>query len=254
MLKLAVLGSPISHSLSPRIHQAAYEMMGVAASYERFEVAEDSFENFFHTHQDWNGFSLTMPLKAIGIEVCGFVTDAVKEIAAVNTLVSRDGIWNGYNTDVLGFDYLLKERDLRDIAILGAGGTAKAALYALAGREIGARVYRRSASRDSQLVRANSRIEIFSWEEVGDAFSASLLINTLPIAAFDSALKALSPKGYVLDSLYHPWPTPLGQSTHPSRYCSGKDLLVAQALFQIELFTGSIIDKEEFFKHLRALI
>ena len=60
MLKLAVLGSPINHSLSPRIHQAAYELMGVAASYERFEVDEDSFKYFIETHQDWTGFSLTM--------------------------------------------------------------------------------------------------------------------------------------------------------------------------------------------------
>ena len=254
MLKLAVLGSPINHSLSPRIHQAAYELMGVAASYERFEVDEDSFKDFIETHQDWNGFSLTMPLKAIGMDVCGFATSTAKKISAVNTLVSKDGIWNGHNTDVLGFDYLLKNMDLRDVAILGAGGTAKAALYALAGKEIGARVYRRSTNRDAQLLNANSRVEILPWDEIGDAFSATLLVNTLPITAFDAEIKALKPRGDVLDSLYHPWPTPLSQSTDPSRYSSGKDLLVAQALFQIELFSNTSIDKDEFFKRLRALI
>ena len=170
MLKLAVLGSPISHSLSPQIHTEAYRILGIEADYGRFEVDEASLGSFIKTHTDWSGFSLTMPLKEKGLELCSEVSESVKVIGALNTIVANNGKWLGYNTDVMGFDFLSSNKDLSSVAILGAGGTAKAALYALSIKGIGAKVYRRNSNRDEALSRINSKVEILPFERAESAF------------------------------------------------------------------------------------
>ncbi len=254
MLKLAVLGSPISHSLSPEIHSEAYRILGIDADYGRFQVDEASLDSFVKTHSDWSGFSLTMPLKEKGLELCSEVSKAVTVIGALNTIVAKSGNWHGYNTDVMGFDFLLSNKDLSSVAILGAGGTAKAALYALSVKGVGAKVYRRNSNRDDALLRINSKAEILPFERAESAFDSSLLINALPKSAFETSLRVHRAKGDVLDSIYHPWPTPLSASADSVRYFSGKDLLVAQAIYQIELFTGLQLDIGELFPKLRAVI
>lgn len=255
-MKLAVLGSPISHSLSPKIHGAAYQALGLQAEYGSHEVAESSFLDFIESHSpsEWRGFSLTMPLKEIALSVCQEVEEVARGIGAINTLVSNKKGWMGYNTDVAGFSYLFAQMELNEIAILGAGGTAKAALSALASLGKSAKVFRRDSKRDKSLKQIDASVEIMDWQDVSKAFEASLLVNTLPITAFKHPELSSNPRGEVIDSLYHPWPTPLMASAKERVLFTGKDLLVAQALSQIELFSGRTIDKNHFFKELRALV
>jgi shikimate dehydrogenase len=256
MMKLAVLGSPISHSLSPKIHGAAYQALGLQAEYGSYEVSESIFLNFMETHSSsrWRGFSLTMPLKEIALSVCQEVEEVARSIGAINTLVSNEKGWIGYNTDVAGFSYLFAQMELNEIAILGAGGTAKAALSALASLGKSAKVFRRDSKRDESLKRISAGVEIMDWRDVSEAFEATLLVNTLPITAFEQPELRSNPRGEVIDSLYYPWPTPLMTTAEERVLFTGKDLLVAQALSQIELFSGRTIDKPRFFKELRALI
>lgn len=255
-MKLAVLGSPISHSLSPKIHGAAYQALGLQAEYGSHEVSESSFPDFIEAHSpsEWRGFSLTMPLKEIALSVCQEVEEVARGIGAINTLVSNEEGWIGYNTDVAGFSYLFAQLELNEIAILGAGGTAKAALSALASLGKSAKVYRRDSKRDQSLRRINAGVEILDWQSVSKAFEASLLLNTLPVTAFELPELRSYPRGKIIDSLYHPWPTPLMVTAKERVLFTGKDLLVAQALSQIELFSGRTIDRPHFFKELRALI
>lgn len=256
MMKLAVLGNPISHSLSPKIHEAAYQILGIPADYTRFEVSEESFSGFMksHTSDDWRGFSLTMPLKEVSLEICGEIESSAQSIGAINTLVAKSKFWSGFNTDISGFEFLLATCELNDVAILGAGGTAKAALYALRDIDVPIKVYRRDARRDALLRQANELVEILPWSQVNSAFKASHLINTLPIQAFDHSFLLTEPVGQVIDALYYPWPTPLMKIAKEKVIFTGKDLLVAQALRQIELFSGYSLDKPGLFKELRKLI
>lgn len=255
-MKLAVLGSPISHSLSPKIHGAAYQTLGLQAEYGSHEVSESIFLDFIETHSPskWRGFSLTMPLKEIALSVCQEVEEVARSIGAINTLVSNEKGWIGYNTDVAGFSYLFAQMELNEIAILGAGGTAKAALSALASLGKSAKVFRRNSKRDESLKRISAGVEIMDWRDVSEAFESTLLVNTLPISAFEQPELRSNPRGEVIDSLYYPWPTPLMATAKERVLFTGKDLLVAQALFQIELFSGRTIDKPRYFKELRALI
>ncbi|MBU3715695.1 MAG: shikimate dehydrogenase [Candidatus Nanopelagicaceae bacterium] len=263
MSRYAVLGSPIEHSLSPALHNFLYRKLAVTAAYERFEVKQGELGNFLDKHRsnEWQGFSLTMPLKEEGLRHCESLAREAIETNSVNTLKREQNGWMGYNTDVFGFKFLLErisETSLaqvknRSLAILGAGGTARAALVALrdSGWEI--RVFRRSIERDQSLVRANPDIEIVDWSESSSAFDSSLLINCAPIDAMKSIPRVSSFTGVLFDSLYNPWPTPL-MEVATANFFSGKDLLVAQAMRQFEIFFDCSLDYVPLFTELRALL
>ena len=113
MKRAAVLGSPIKHSLSPVIHNAAYEMLGIEARYSAEEVGSDVLDGFLSSQLNdpsWIGFSLTMPLKEV---ICSLVEKFNIEIDPVaarihsaNTLYKSNNLWRACSTDVTGFSYL----------------------------------------------------------------------------------------------------------------------------------------------------
>jgi shikimate dehydrogenase len=261
--KYAVLGSPIEHSLSPALHNFLYKKLGIAALYERFQVELNELAEFLrlHNNPDWHGFSLTMPLKEEALPLCSSIDNKAVLAGAVNTIVKESSGWKGYNTDVIGFRFLLNRFMNEDIApidsgkvsILGAGGTARAALVALREMNYEIEVFRRSAFRDEALFQSNSSARVRDWNEIGDAFSSAILINCAPIEAFNSQGDLPEFNTFLIDALYSPWPTPLmakNQGTH----FSGKDLLVAQAIPQMELFLNIELDYEEEFRELRSII
>lgn len=263
MKRYAVLGAPVEHSLSPTLHNFLYKKLALSASYERFEVKQGELGDFLdkHSSDEWQGFSLTMPLKDEGMQHCKSLAKEAIETNSVNTLKREQNGWMGYNTDVFGFKFLLErlsETSLaqvknRSLAILGAGGTARAALVALRDSEWEIRVFRRSAERDESLLRANPDIEIVNWSESFSAFDSSILINCAPIDAMKSIHKVSSFSGLLLDSLYNPWPTPL-MAVAKANFFSGKDLLVAQAMRQFEIFFDCSLEYVPTFAELRALL
>ncbi|MGA1158846.1 MAG: hypothetical protein ACO3UT_03450 [Candidatus Nanopelagicaceae bacterium] len=258
--KLAVLGSPIGHSLSPKLHNLAYSRLGVNAKYESFDVESGNLEGFLNSHhpETWRGFSLTMPLKEEAFQLISNLDNESRSASAVNTLLSDGQNWQGLNTDVFGFRYLFETfnvfQDGREsVSILGAGGTARAALVALDNFSGEIKVYRRNQSRDSSIRRANPRAIIIDWDQVSNAFNSNILINALPADGVATLSSYTRPVNLLIDALYYPWPTLLSK-TQDSNYLSGKDLLVAQALRQIELFSGRVIARGEIFSLLRAAI
>ena len=113
--RAAVLGSPISHSLSPAIHNAACLALGIEGKYDAVEVKENELEGFIHevdrTPADWIGFSLTMPLKEAIFKVADVVDPLAKQIFSANTLIPTDDGWYATSTDVAGFIWALAEND-----------------------------------------------------------------------------------------------------------------------------------------------
>ncbi|MFM1788661.1 MAG: hypothetical protein RLZZ12_10 [Actinomycetota bacterium] len=263
MNKYAVLGSPIHHSLSPDLHNFVYEKLGIAAVYDRFQVERNDLAEFLRLHNDpdWHGFSLTMPLKEEALPLCGSIDNEAQIAGAVNTIVRESSGWKGYNTDIIGFRFLLNrfangnraQLDSEKVSILGAGGTARSALVALRDMNYEVEVFRRSAFRDQGLFQSNSKVRVRDWDEIGDSFSAAILINCAPIEAFNSQMPLPEFNTFLIDALYNPWPTPLMAKNQGSNF-SGKDLLVAQAIPQIELFLKIELDYEEEFEELRSII
>ena len=134
MIKAAVLGSPISHSLSPRLHTAAYKFLNISGTYSSFEVSTGSLREFLEDKTDsWSGFSLTMPLKEEALSCVDFIDPLVRRIKSGNTLVNEDGIWKLYSTDVIGFKNawkMHKAENPSSVVIIGSGATARAAAAA----------------------------------------------------------------------------------------------------------------------------
>ncbi|MFB6840447.1 shikimate dehydrogenase [Streptomyces sp. NPDC056361] len=252
--RAAVLGSPIAHSLSPVLHRAAYAELGLDDwSYERFEVDEAALPGFVaELDGTWAGLSLTMPLKRAIIPLLDEISDTAAAVEAVNTVVLReDGRRIGDNTDIPGMIAALSERGVEKVesaAVLGAGATASSALAALARICVGpVTAYVRSEARAEEMrgwgERLGVEVRTADWERAAEAFASPLVVATTP-AGTTNALADAVPEGpgTLFDVLYDPWPTALAAawSERGGKVVGGLDLLVHQAVLQVEQVTGRV--------------
>ena len=212
----AVVGNPAGHSLSPSIHNALFREKGVAAAYtiasiERFEEITDAF-----LRGEPCGLSVTAPFKddAFAFASAYEIGENARRAKAVNTLVNVNGRILADNTDVDGFAALLPQAS--KAAVIGAGGTARAALVALTNAGIPATVYNRTASKgDAPL------------ESLKD-FDGDLIINTLP----SGVDMAIPPCDTYIEAAYGSG----AREVDAKDRIGGLELLHAQAVRQHELF------------------
>lgn len=250
--RAAVLGSPIAHSLSPVLHRAAYADLGLEGwTYDRFDVDEKALPGFFGTlGREWAGLSLTMPLKRAVIPLLDGISATAASVDAVNTVVfHEDGRRTGDNTDIPGMAAALREHGIVEVeqaAILGAGATASSALAALARICRGEiTVYVRSEARAAEMRRWAERLDVAvrtaDWDDAEQALHAPLVVSTTPAGVTDPLARTVPERPTALfDVLYDPWPTPLAArwSAYGGAVISGLDLLVHQAVLQVEQMTG----------------
>ncbi len=245
-----MLGSPIAHSRSPDLHRAAYAELGLDWSYERFEVTAEGLSDFVAgLDGSWRGLSLTMPLKVAVLDL-GVVDDVARKAGAGNTLILDGGRRRVYNTDVGGLAWAVRRAypgTVRRVTILGSGATARSALLSVV--ELGARevtVLARTPAKirplEALALEHGIRLEVCPWSTA--LTSADLLISTVTAgAADDLAETAGASAPVVLDAIYASWPTALARAATAAgaTVVSGLDLLVGQALLQIELMTGQTV-------------
>lgn len=248
----AVLGSPIAHSLSPVLHRAAYAELGLTHwSYDRFDVTEARLPAFLTgLDPSWAGLSLTMPLKRAVIPLLDRVSETASSVEAVNTVViDGAGRRTGENTDIPGMLAALRERGVDTVesaAVLGAGATASSALAALSRICEGpVTAYVRGPERAAEMrgwgTRLGVDVRTADWADAADALGAPLVIATTPAGATDTlAGRVPGSPGTLFDVLYDPWPTALAAawSAQGGPVVGGLDLLVHQAVLQVELMTG----------------
>ncbi|AOS63090.1 shikimate dehydrogenase [Actinoalloteichus hymeniacidonis] len=255
--RAAVLGSPVAHSLSPVLHGAAYRALGLSDwRYDRVECDAETLPALVaDLGPEWVGLSVTMPGKRAALAMADVVTDRAEAVGAANTLVPLpDGGWRADCTDVEGITGALRvaagyRPDPADTAlVLGAGGTAAAAMVALADLGVtSVRLAVRSAARAAETLAAAERsgvsVQIVGLSEpelAAAAASSAVLISTVPAGVADSLADTLAAAPCVLDAVYHPWPTPLAEAVAAAdgRMATGLDMLLHQAFGQVELFTG----------------
>jgi shikimate dehydrogenase len=250
--RAAVLGSPIGHSLSPALHRAAYAALGLRDwTYGRYEVDEAGIAAFLtNLGPEWAGLSLTMPLKRAVIPLLDEISDTAASVEAVNTVVlPGDGRRRGENTDIPGMIAALRERGVDRVeraAVLGAGATASSALAALSEVCTGeVTAYVRGPARAAEMHAWGERLGVAvrtdDWANAHLALAAPLVVATTPAGATDSMARAVpAAPGTLFDVLYDPWPTPLAATwaDRGGRVVGGLDLLVHQAVLQVELMTG----------------
>ncbi|MGN9894839.1 shikimate dehydrogenase [Micromonospora sp. L31] len=251
--RAAVLGKPIAHSLSPVIHNAGYAAAGLTGwSYTRVECAAAELPALVAgLGPEWAGLSVTMPGKEAALAVADAVSPVAAAVGAANTLVRRpDGSWYADNTDVSGMVEVLTSAGVAPggtVTVLGAGGTARAALAAAA--RLGAAsvtvVARRAAAVDELRPVAGAvgvALTGAGWADAAAHAGADVVVSTVPKGVADPLAGEIHwrPSTVLFDALYDPWPTPLAASALAAgaRVVSGLDLLLAQAVGQFEQFTG----------------
>ena len=251
MIRAAVLGSPIAHSLSPALHRHAYELLDVPGTYTAIEVTPDQAPKFFSDvrNEDWTGFSLTMPLKESIFDlasVSDFVIDPVaRQMKSANTLIKNGSTFQASSTDRSAFIRLFKDVAKNRVAIIGGGGTARAALSALDGTAETIDFLLRTPSRATLLstIATKSKLNFFDMDHSLRGYD--LVIATVPAGVSDSISRNLDFMIPTLcEVLYNPYPTPLLVKARAlgSVTIDGIDLLVEQALDQIALFTKREFD------------
>ena len=247
MIKAAVLGSPIVHSLSPLLHRTAYQLLGVEAEYSALDMQPDVARTFLATalESGWTGFSLTMPLKETIFDLNFEVDPLASRMRSANTLVKHDATFKASSTDASAFARLLERTKKDRVAIIGGGGTARAALGALDSSATSIDFLLRTPSRSQTLgdVAEKSRLDFFDMSH--DLTSYDLVISTVPSGASVRVLELIEKfRGTFFEVLYNPSPTQALQyaKDRGNSTFDGLDLLVEQALDQISLFSGVEFD------------
>jgi shikimate dehydrogenase len=264
MINGAVLGSPISHSLSPQLHNIAYDFLKINAEYTRYEVQSGDLPKFLALHPELNSLSLTMPLKEEALKITDAISPISNQIKSGNTLSKKDGKWSLTSTDVEGFLMALAANNVKlseSIVILGSGATARAVAAAIdSDKSIQSRqihIVHRNPDRESgmRLAAPSSELIFHSWDSSKLLNEVSLVVNTSPAGAADVFCADLSkPAGVYFEALYNPWPTALlkkfndlGQET-----IDGIELLVHQGISQIEIFSGVKVDRKTLSEIMRS--
>ncbi|MDP9100551.1 MAG: shikimate dehydrogenase [Actinomycetota bacterium] len=242
-MRAAVLGSPVRHSLSPALHRAAYQALGLDWTYRAIEMSPDGLAAFLDDlDADWAGLSLTMPLKGAALPLMDALSRVARQTGSVNTVLLGPEGRHGDNTDVYGIVAALREAGVTTVergVVLGGGATARSAIAALATLgERAPRVAARSASTGLLDAAARLGLALDVVPLCPDAFdSCDVMISTLPPHVADAFSGQAHRVPVLLDVVYRPWPTALAAG------CAGVTvpgdlMLLHQAAEQVRLMTG----------------
>ena len=255
----AIFGNPVSHSMSPLIHNSAFGALGVDACYARYRLEDGSMLRSKFFELGLKGANITVPHKETAYKACDVVDEFAKKVGAVNTIVQRDGLLHGYNTDAPGFLKVIEEFEAKSILFLGAGGTARST----------ANILRDNGYRVTILNRSSNRLEQFIKEGFGcytyDNFTPDnydLIVNMTSAGLSDDALPA--PKS-LLDSIIphakacidvvYGKQTPFLRlaNSYTKETKDGKDMLIYQGALAFEQFTDNRYSFEEIMPHMKRV-
>ena len=224
--RVCVIGNPIAHSLSPKLHGYWLDRYGIQGEYTALQVAEKDLETTIRSlpAQGFVGLNVTIPHKVSVLEFADQVTDRATLIGAANTLTFKDdGKIFADNTDGYGFISNLRQGapdwnpKAGPVMIFGAGGAARAIIVALADAGVPEIIISNRTRAKAEALRADfgARIRIVDWVQAGTALAdANLLVNTTSLgmkgaSEFKVSLDALRPETTVTDIVYNPLETPL---------------------------------------------
>jgi shikimate dehydrogenase len=262
MIVAGVLGSPISHSLSPLLHNTVYELLGIKADYKAYEVSSGQLKNFLkHDGAILNSVSLTMPLKEEALAIADSVSSLSLQIESGNTLHKVGDQWNLTSTDVEGFTHALQSHNRSaegNVLVIGAGATARAVVAACDGVSQSLTVINRNSDRERTIRKSTPQLDVnfVSWDSAVNFTDYDLIVNTTPgdtAAIFADQISTVSSTFF--EVLYNPWPTRLlVKWREAGGYgIDGLDLLIHQAISQIEIFASRSVDRDHIAPPLRSV-
>ncbi|MGE3704470.1 MAG: shikimate dehydrogenase [Vicinamibacterales bacterium] len=242
-----IVGLPVSHSVSPAMHNAAFRAAGLDAVYLALPAVDADDFLAFAEAVGLAGASVTIPYKVALAARADVVDPLGRRVKAINTLRCTEGRWEARNTDVGGFLRPLTERGTRlegaRAAVLGAGGSARAVIAGLQQARAQVRLHARDRQKAAALA-AEWGIEVGAWPP--DAGSWDLLVNCTPVGMYPDADLSPLPAGdlpaggLVYDLIYNPMETRLLREARTAGCTTigGLEMLVGQAQEQFEWWTG----------------
>lgn len=257
-----IIGDPLEHTLSPAMHNAAFERMGLNYFYVPFRVKKEDLGKAIEGMKTLNirGLNVTIPHKVAVIPFLDKLDPLAEKIGAVNTIVNDDGILTGYNTDATGFLQALLESGIepkdKNVVILGAGGASRAISFILAERGACLVILNRLLELDWAEELAGRLSNIFGEEVkalelvkenlVGSLEKADILINATSVGMSPNIDESpvpstlLKPALVIFDIVYNPIKTRLLREAGEAgaKTISGIDMLVWQGALAFEKWTG----------------
>ena len=252
MKLFAIFGDPVAHSRSPLMHNSVFRNLGYKACYTRIHLKDGSKlrDTFFSL--GLSGANVTVPHKEEAYRACDEVRGFAKKVGAVNTLINENGKLIGYNTDADGFMYAINEFEpLKNVLILGAGGTSRALSSRLLQDGIHVSILNRSESKLSYF--RDSGCECYSWENF-KVTHYDLVLNTTSAGLKDEELPApkeiiqavLSNTQFVADAIYGKLTPFLALAKEKNiTFKDGSQMLLGQGVLANELFTNNELKKED---------
>lgn len=247
-----VIGDPIKHSKSPLIHNFWLQKLGMVAEYHAHHVLAEGLGSFFETRSadpDWRGCNITIPHKVAALDHVldpGGVRDS---IGAINTVFRNEhGDICGTNTDAAGFFAPIADTEWagRSAVVIGAGGAARAILFALAQADIGSVTLLARSPLKATALLAHFGLKGKVLPMDARIPAADLLVNSSPLGMtgqppLEINLEPLPEQAIVYDIVYTPLETGLLRAAADRQLASvdGLDMLIGQAAFAFELFFGS---------------
>jgi len=246
-----LIGYPVEHSLSPAMHNAAFEHLGLNFCYIAMPVRPGELPDAVKGIRalNFHGSNVTVPYKQEVIPLLDEIDDEAGFIGAVNTIKNDDGLLKGFNTDGRGFMESLKEAGIdplgRDVFIVGAGGAARAIGYYLAQKALRLRVFDVDSGKSRPLVSDLKKLnrEVLVAEDISSVRTSDIVINATPLGLKEDDplpldLDVLDKEQVVCDLIY--WDTPLirGASERGCRTVNGLGMLLWQGVFAFQIWTG----------------
>ena len=276
MIRLGLIGYPLEHSLSPRIHSAAFRSCDLQGDYSLFPIPPDDKHGLKKLltcirSGEIKGFNVTIPHKQNVIQFLDKLTPTAKAIGAVNTIYLRDKKLIGDNTDAPGFLNDLKKfignrkseiRNQKSALVMGAGGSARAVVYALLNDGWQVTISSRRIEQAKSLADSFKNISIADNISNIDLSNTALIVNTTPVGMTPNINQSPWPDGLqfphqamVYDLVYNPRETKLVKDACAAGLSatSGLGMLIEQAALAFEIWTGHHPPRDILFESINQI-
>jgi shikimate dehydrogenase len=243
-----LIGDPVEHSLSPLIHNAGYQALGINYAYLSFRVSDIKRAIEGIRGLGIRGASVTIPHKTSAIKYIDKIDPLAEKTGAINTIVNDDGVLTGYNTDGDGALQALGEMTTlkgKKAVLIGSGGGALAIAFGLKARGVKLVVLNRTEAKAKELAKQVNAVGFGGLNRLSETSSADILINATPLGMLPKTDRSIIPKELlhdrltVFDIVYNPRDTRLLIEAR-ERGCAivyGYKMFLYQAVKQFELFT-----------------
>ena len=267
---LGIIGTPVGHSLSPKMHLYMAKSLGIDITYELFDVPSDELHSAMEKFKKTAacGFNITAPHKIEIIKELDEVLDDALVMNTVNTIVKRKGKWTGYNTDGDGFctSLLMEDCEIKgkNILVIGAGGAARGICYKLA--EYGAKSISITARTESKINTIGEMVKEYSDTEFYCGFDRNkkydIIINSTPLGMHPFEDKNPCDFMDIIDSdtvccdlIYNPSKTVFLQEAEKkgTKIINGLGMLIMQGIIAFEIFNNIELDRKKYYRELNCL-